>query len=228
MAQENYEWQFDTITVKHGYEFKNNQRLYLSYQFIYPTNETFPIERIKEQVIREFFEYEEKDTVLNLLDVAKKGFETGIKDEVSEYIEIEKGSYTSRNYNERYSAIRIVNNKVLVYMIQDYWYAGGSHGLEPSSATNYDLQTGNKITIDDLFTEQSKTKILELIKREIDITPQSDISVTENFMMLPKGIKFCFNPYQIASYSEGRIDATLKYSEFKHLLKPDAVHYFHE
>lgn len=47
---------FDTITVKkYGQTFKNGVILDFVYQFVFPTNDTPAIKRIREQMIRSFF-----------------------------------------------------------------------------------------------------------------------------------------------------------------------------
>ncbi len=222
------ELQLDTLTVKKGYEFENNHRLYLAYQFICPTGKTVPLTKIREQVIADFFS--SKNNASAPLSATKKAYEQAIINEVAGQSDAEKGNLTSNNYNEQHSAIRVVNKKVLVYMIQYYWYRGGTHGVEPCAITNYNLQTGSKITVDDLFSEDSKPAILEKVKQKavevLGYEPDSEPWLTDNFMLLPRGIQFRFNPYQIASYGKGRIDITLSYSEFHHLLKPQSTQYF--
>lgn len=116
-AQESSEIQFDTLTVKNGYRFENNHRLYLAYQFIYPLNSTISIDKVKEHVIREFFGYEKENNTSNLLDASKEFYEKRIINEVLDQLKVDEDDYTGKNYDEQYSAIRIINNNVLVYMI---------------------------------------------------------------------------------------------------------------
>lgn len=223
-AQRRYEIELDTIFVRNGFQFRNGHRLYFAYEFIYPTDETVPLTKIRTQIIKSFFECENMEFVT--LETAETNLRKEIIDDISAYDTLEEDSHIGRHYDERYSAIRIVNSEVLVYMIQYYWYRGGNHGLEPCSIENYDLQTGEKITIDDLFPEKFKSNMLELMNKQITTPLISETWLTDNFMILPKGIKFKFNSNQIGSYSDGQIDATIKFSEFKHLLKPDAIRYF--
>ncbi len=232
---------FDTLTVKHGYKFQNNHSLYLAYQFIYPSGNTAPIRRIREQITNDFFSYtdavtkvldnhsspsDRQDDSHRALNLIARQYEDAIIEEIATQLKVEDNGFTGKNYDEKYSAVSTVNNKVFVYMMQGYWYRGGLHGLETTTTTNYDLQTGDKITIDDLFPEESQSVMLELVKQEIDESLWPKVMLTDNFMILPKGIRFRFNPYEIASYGDGRIDATVKYTDFRHLLKPTAIRYF--
>ena len=234
-AQDRYELQFDTLTVKKGYIFQNNHTLYMAYQFIYPTNDTTPIAKIKSQIIRDFFS-DEEETDLIPLDIAQKQYEKGIIDDVMSNEPIEKATYSLGQISEeQYSAVRIVNNKVLVFMVQNYWHRGWlPHGGAMSFLTNYDLSTGSNITLDNLFNAEYKIQLLALVNKSLreQYNIPNDFAevdwLPENFMILPKGLKFYFNEYEIAPYSYGRIDATIKYSEFKHLLKSQATSYFHE
>ena len=216
--------QFDTISARCGFQFENGHSLRWAYGFIYPIGESVQETKIREQLIKTFFEYEGTESVS--VEVAESHLKKTIVNEILSQIPMEKDGLFSYNYDKRYSATRIVNNKVLVYAIQSYWYRGGAHGLEGCDIENYDLQTGKKIMVDDLFSKSNQPAILELIKPYC--LYENEAWVSENFMILPKEIKFWFNPYQVAAYSDGRIGATVKFSEFKHLLKPSAQQYFYE
>lgn len=135
----------------------------------------------------------------------------------------------SHQYHNEYSGITINYDKVLVFYTQSYIFWGGAHGLEPSLYTCYDLQTGHKITLQDLFSNANKDKILTMIKHElIGKYYQEKTYLTDNFLLLRKGIRFVYNPYQIASYGDGHIVITLPLSKIQHLLKPCALTYFEE
>ncbi|MDL2297401.1 RsiV family protein [Bacteroidales bacterium OttesenSCG-928-B11] len=99
--------------------------------------------------------------------------------------------------------------------------------------THSDFQT-HFFNSKDLFSEESQPIICEMIKQKIIEQDKKrslnieSVNITTNFMLLPKGLTFYFNANEIGCYADGRIDATLKYSEFKHLLKSEAIQYFHE
>jgi len=232
-AQEQSQIQFDTITVKNGYKFKNNYELYLAYQCIYPINDTAPINKIRLKIIRNFFCY--GDTLNLSLNDARHHYEKDIINEIANYPRIDTATaWNGHNSDELYSAIRIVNKKVLTFIRKSYWNRGHTaHGGIKVVSTNFDLLTGDIIAIDDLFAENSKPAVLKIMRKNlaeqnIPAGSVNSASLTDNFMILPKGLKFFFDEYEIAPYSYGRIEAIIKYSEFAHLLKPSARQYFYE
>ncbi|MDE5945573.1 MAG: RsiV family protein [Rikenella sp.] len=60
----------------------------------------------------------------------------------------------------------------------------------------------------------------------MDDFPYGNHFITENFILLPKGILFVYKPYEIASYAMGTIGVPLSYEKIKHLLTPSAHAYF--
>lgn len=218
---------FDTLSVKkYGLTFKNGVVLDLVYEFVYPTNDTPNTRRIRDLMILDFF-----GTVDSLIMPLKDASERYEKAILEDYATQQPN--TKHQYSTQYSAIRIVNNKVLVLMMQQYFDMGGAHGLEPSSYSCYDLVTGERLTLDDLVSRENQAKILRLIREQLLVTHSKDISekaTIENalFMLLPKGILFTYNQYWIGSYADGIIRATIPYSKFRHLLKPSAQQYFYE
>ena len=214
---------FDTITVKkYGQTFKNGVILDFVYQFVFPTNDTPAIKRIREQMIRSFFGVKSPMP----LDQVQRHYERTV---FQDYATQLPDAGISHQYHNEYSGITINYDKVLVFYTQSYIFWGGAPGLEPSLYTCYDLQTGHKITLQDLFSNANKDKILTMIKHElIGKYYQEKTYLTDNFLLLRKGIRFVYNPYQIASYGDGHIVITLPLSKIQHLLKPCALTYFEE
>lgn len=223
-AQNNPVISFDTLIVeKYGQTFKNGVILDFSYQFVYPTNDVPEIKRIREQMIQSFFGVESPMS----LEQAQQHYEGTIFHQ--EYASQQPDAAISHQYYSEYSGITINYDKVLVFYTKSYVFWGGMHGLEPCQYTCYDLQTGCKITLQDLFSNANKDEILTMIKHELmGKYYQEKAYLTENFLLLPKGIRFVYNPYQIASYGDGHIVVTLPLSKIRHLLKARALTYFEE
>ena len=47
--------------------------------------------------------------------------------------------------------------------------------------------------------------------------------MTDNFALTKDGLKFVYNPYEIAPYAMGQQEIVIPYSELKSLLKPNAL-----
>lgn len=135
------------------------------------------------------------------------------------------------------ASIIIVNDKVLNYIIDHEIGVGAGDGRRIYYYC-YNLQTGNRITADDLFSEAAQLQVIEILKsrRDDDYERRDeggrdwprDIRHIDNFMMLPQELVFAYQPYEIGFGCDGGFKYTLKYSDFKHLLKTEALKYFQE
>jgi hypothetical protein len=91
--------------------------------------------------------------------------------------------------------------------------------METVSYANYDLETGDRLTLDDLFTPEGKAALTERIHAQIladhnavdwpelsenncYVAPE-EIAPTENFELSADYITFHYNPYDIACYAQG-------------------------
>ena len=96
----------------------------------------------------------------------------------------------------------------------------------------YSLSTGRQITIDSLFSQSAQSEIIELLKTRKDDSGKEELMKPiwhlKNFILLPKGLIFIYNPYEIGCGADGEFRYTVKFSEIKHLLKPQAIGYFFE
>lgn len=212
----------DTLTVeKYGQTFKNGTAVDFVYQFVYPTNNTPAIRRIREQMIQSFFNIETSMP----LEQAQRHYE---KEEMIET----KYFGDSPCWNTTYSGIKISNNKVLSFFIQEYYYGGGPHSYEYSQCQCYDLQTGNRITLQDLFYAiqtdyPNDNELLCLINDQL--YPRYNLEthfISHDFALLPQGVMFIYDLYDIGSYADGIQRVILPFSKIRHLLKPIALTYF--
>lgn len=212
---------FDTLTVeKYGQTFKNGVILDFVYQFVYPTNDTPAIKRIREQMIQSFFDVESPMP----LEQAQRHYERAVLNH----------SYTTQspNWDTAYSGITISNNKVLSFFIQSYYYGGGPHSYHSSKCQCYDLRTGNRITLQDLFHDIKTddpwdNELLDLINDQLHSRYDFGAHfIPRSFALLPQGIMFIYDLYDIGCYAHGIQRVTLPLSKIRHLLKPSALTYF--
>lgn len=218
---------FDTLTVKkYGQVFKNGFILDCVYQFIYPTNDTPAIKRIREQMTQFFFNIESSMP----LEQAQRHYEKKMFEDDKKVSEYDYQPYPYQDIT--YSGIKISNNKVLSFFIQQHYESGGPHPFDYSRCQCYDLRTGNRITLQDLFyiietDDKWDNELLCLINAQL--YTEYDFGahfIPQSFALLPQGIMFIYDLYEIGSYANGVQRVTLPLSKIRHLLKPTALTYF--
>lgn len=125
-------------------------------------------------------------------------------------------------YSINYSPVRI-DQSVLSISYTTVSYAGGAHPSQSCYAANYDLTTGNVLTLGSILHHIDSKKTLETmvteklatIKDEYYLYPnytdyvtkrfQRDESFDEDWYFTDNGLCFFFSPYEIAPYASGPI-----------------------
>lgn len=127
-------------------------------------------------------------------------------------------------------------NSVLSVELAFYSYTGGAHGAHYAQYVNYNLQTGKPITLNSDFEPHAAKALTSLLldkaKKSFGVTSFADIGFlikeeefvpTDNIKIMPNGISFHYNPYEIASYAMGHIELYVPFSEIKTMLKPNSI-----
>ena len=128
---------------------------------------------------------------------------------------------------------------IVAYTNRIEMYTGGAHGGAMESYINFQEETGRIITCEELFgykQDEVKKLIKEQIikdnecKTEAELTEKrsifslGDVYITDNNFLIEKdGILFCYNPYDIAPWSEGFIYAKLSYKKLEGLITPNLI-----
>lgn len=136
-----------------------------------------------------------------------------------------------RGKNENY------NPKILCYSISNVNFMGGAHPNTKFRYLNFDRRTGKLLTLNDIFTvgfENKLNSILDkLIRKNYFIKEDDDlrekiglyenkIEFNNNFAITKNGLKFYYNPYEIAPYSVGFLEIIIPYSELEEILPPNS------
>lgn len=138
-------------------------------------------------------------------------------------------------YDEQYKIQRL-DNAVFSSLADLYSYAGGAHGSDFQYGVNYNMQTGEKLTIDDLtddsaaFREYSINKIKEIAKDMSeddslffpDYEDMIDSIITDDtFYLSQEGLVFISQEYVLQPYASGTICFTIPYEDLKGYLKDE-------
>ena len=121
-----------------------------------------------------------------------------------------------------------------VYHINLDYYEGGAHGINQHLTMNFDKDTGQTLSLDDIFAPGYEQKLNEvLLKALFEKTSTKnlnelhdkgylysmDMFPSENFILGDDTITFIYNPYEIAPYAAGCTELTIAYSTLNDILK---------
>ena len=129
-----------------------------------------------------------------------------------------------QSYEQEYYATgQIVRNDpdTLVLSTYYYSYAGGAHGLGGTAYYNFNPRTGTEWTAETVFGEDNfpalRRYLYEEARRltdnELLIDGPEEIEYLDNFALLPEGVLFVFNPYELAPYAMGMVEVLVPYEE---------------
>lgn len=173
------------------------------------------------------FSSKKKDSIANAY------METAYKEYTLEKQGVEGISdYTYRYQEFLNGAVEYMNQEFLSYKMVQYRFAGGAHGLETTTFITFDLANGTQVTQSDIFISGFEEPVREILVKKLQkkfLERGSDmnnlwkdqISPNDNFSLSEDGVKYWFNPYEIAPYCENSTCVTLTYEELKHWLQPN-------
>ena len=159
------------------------------------------------------------------------------KDEEDKQDEQSIGAWYSY-YKGIESHVQLCNTLILTYRIDYNEYTGGAHGIYMSTFLNLDLRTLAPIRLDDLFVNDYKEQLTDLLwnqlmadnkvanRQELEdmgYVTTGDLTPTENFYLSKDGITFYYNVYDIAPYVMGPVKITLPYEMMQHLLSDETM-----
>ncbi len=166
--------------------------------------------------------------VKNVVETSKK-FINEFSDYVKDFPDAENNKW---NISMQY---KVINNSEKVLSLSFYMegYTGGAHGFRTITYTNYNPKTGDKLKLEDFVSDVDKLRLIarESFIEENDLDPSKSLntqgfwflddifSLNNNFIILSEGLKFHYNQYEIAPYSQGPIEINIPMSKLEGLLK---------
>lgn len=120
-------------------------------------------------------------------------------------------------------------NNIISIVITKYEFTGGAHGMTYLDSYNYNLLTGEKLTLKDMFKPDIDYKeiVNNFIQKEINSNPEiyfkgdeafKGISEDQPFYIEDDGIIIYFGLYEIAPYYVGIPKFKLRFDEFNQYL----------
>ncbi|MCB0477020.1 MAG: DUF4163 domain-containing protein [Crocinitomicaceae bacterium] len=117
-------------------------------------------------------------------------------------------------------------NGLMNYDLSVYSYTGGAHGNANTILRTYDIVSGKRLELTDMFqdTVSLKSKMNEVFNATMPDEIKSDIYVdeiplTNNIQLAKDTLLFYFNAYEIGPYSMGPVELKIATKDLKDNLK---------
>lgn len=179
-----------------------------------------------------------------LLDIHESQLSVGVQNKMDSFLKSyqdDLGTWDSTmneemlspswNYEQSVQFSIAYNAHQMITLSQNYYdYLGGAHGNYNTLFTNLDLQLQKTWKLSDVLHADSTTlqQLLETTFRKeyripapkplTELLFDSTLATTDNFYICEKGLKFLYNPYEIASYADGQITIFIPYTQLKNYL----------
>lgn len=112
---------------------------------------------------------------------------------------------------------------VITIAVDSYTFTGGAHGNSVITLLNFNPETGNLYTQDEIFKKSSDLRALVEKSFKMETASKNntsedyffgeDFKLPENVGFNEEGIIFLYNTYEIASYAQGITEFTIPYTE---------------
>lgn len=138
-------------------------------------------------------------------------------------------------FRELKIAIEFINPDMLGLRISAYEFSGGAHGNDTTQFRNYDLRTGQRLSLNDLFKpgyqkalNQEAEKVFRTQKQltrwqSLEAAgftfPNNRFAINNTLLMTPTGLVVHFNTYEIAPYVSGPTEIEMDYSAISDWIK---------
>lgn len=219
-------------------------RITINFGYIDQAKDSTLKDSINRELLRELLgsPYENM-TVQQAIDSFTTNYIATYKKEMAQLLEGEsahifEGAVSVFNYSKILKNRMIYNaNNILTFRADVYEYTGGAHGMSNSFLFNFDLRTGKRILLSDLFIDKYEERLNDILTKqlmennnvhsvkeleELGYFITSPIFPSENFYFEDAEIVFVYNPYEIAPYAMGSTEIKLPISELNFLLKENS------
>jgi hypothetical protein len=127
------------------------------------------------------------------------------------------------------------NPKVVAVKYETFSYTGGAHPNSSVSFYNFDRQTGQMLTLEDVVSDTTSLRNLveKSFRKQQAVAPGNNLEekgyflrdgqffLPANFGIGAQGILFYYNPYEIAAYAVGPIQVMVPYTQLDGVLRKD-------
>ncbi len=123
------------------------------------------------------------------------------------------------------------NNILSINIGESFYGFGAAHAQSVSNSYNFDIRTGDIITLDDILI-QNYAETLNKIGESIFIATngsegwqfeQGSFELNRDFSITPGGLLFSYDQYEIGPYAAGFPEVFIPYKDINNLIKPNGL-----
>jgi stalled ribosome rescue protein Dom34 len=114
-----------------------------------------------------------------------------------------------------------LDEKYISFRAEEYSYSGGAHGYNETTIGTINRKTGKRMCLADFVSSDKLSKLNKVLRAKVvqkiggEENLLGEVKVIENFCVVKDGLKFVYNPYEVASYSMGAIEVVVPFEELK-------------
>ena len=175
-----------------------------------------------------------KDACDRFVDSRKKDFDE-MHDEYINSKYNDTPAYFFSLYDIIGATVQVGYKECITYIVAHEEYNGGAHPNTFIYITNFDPNSGDEITLNDIFKEgyeepltamltsqlmkETQVSTIEELRDKGFLFFDTEMFVSSNFIPEDEGITFLYNRYEIAPYAAGEILLTIDYTTLKEIMK---------
>jgi hypothetical protein len=113
-----------------------------------------------------------------------------------------------------------------------YAHTGGMHGNSWKYWYVFDLKDIKRLYLADIIREDALPTLYLLVLEALQVYDDEEWDgssidnpeeLPENFFLDPRGLGFCWHPYEVAAYAVGTVEITIPYEKLKNILTPRGI-----
>ncbi|CAH0999447.1 hypothetical protein LEM8419_00747 [Neolewinella maritima] len=138
---------------------------------------------------------------------------------------VRESPYQYVHMDDHRTVVEYQSDSLYVLAHNHAFYSGGAHGMYYTVLLTVATDPVRHLRLTDVFkpgTEAALSKLLTARTKAPGVaytTFEDTIPATENFALLPDGMRFLYPPYEIGPYAAGEIAIELPYDELRPLLR---------
>jgi hypothetical protein len=137
-------------------------------------------------------------------------------------------------YDEKKVSVLTDTLGILCLVFFHDFYTGGAHPNSSLEYVNFDISTGDTLTLGDIFISGYESDLNKITEKEFlkvkNLSPEEDLEkagywfennqfkVNDNFAITDQGLRFYFNSYEIAPYSMGPTRLDIPYEALHRII----------